>query len=141
MTEADVIQPSASIASTGKGIRYIQNWIYGYSGLVSALTSPQTVLDFTSNAGVIVGVIQLNSAIDDDNMSLSLASSLNIQLNGVSVAILGAGADDAFPPSKSERTDIIIPPLTVVSMILDTTGVQADRFASATITGRVYGAT
>ena len=140
MPEPDIIPISASVASTGKNIRYIGKWIYGYSGLFSAQTSPQTVFDFTSGSGIIVGVIQLNSAVDDDNSSLSLASTLNIKFNGVSIALLGAGADDAFPPSKSERTEVIIPPFTEVSMILDTTGTQADRYASATITGRVYGA-
>ena len=56
MTEADVIQPSASVASTGLGIRYIGDYAYAYSGPVAANNTETALLDFTSGSGVFVGV-------------------------------------------------------------------------------------
>ena len=56
MPETDTIPVSASIASTGTGIRYIGDYAYAYSGIVQASGSDTTALDFTTGSGVIVGV-------------------------------------------------------------------------------------
>ena len=53
MPETDVIPTSASVASTGLGIRYIGDYAYCLSGTFDANTNQQTVLDFTSGAGFI----------------------------------------------------------------------------------------
>ena len=52
MTEASV-QPGASIASTGTGIRYIQNWVYAMSGVKSVDNNETDLLEFTTGAGLI----------------------------------------------------------------------------------------
>ena len=48
------IQPGASIAATGLGIRYIGNYAYAYSGPVAAdnTAGGTALLDFTSGSGV-----------------------------------------------------------------------------------------
>ena len=56
MPETDTIPVSASIASTGKGIRYIGGFAYAYSGPVAADNTATALLDFTSGSGVFVGV-------------------------------------------------------------------------------------
>ena len=54
MTEADVIQPSASVASTGKGIRYIGEYAYAYSGSLAVGTGAfEDLLEFTTGSGII----------------------------------------------------------------------------------------
>ena len=54
MPETDTIPVSASVASTGLGIRYIGDWAYANSGWLSVATGADTVLlDFTSGAGMI----------------------------------------------------------------------------------------
>ena len=57
MPETDTIPVSASIASTGKGIRYIGDHAYAYSGAVALdnTTDENTYLEFTSGSGYIVG--------------------------------------------------------------------------------------
>ena len=54
MPEPDTIPVSASIASTGPGIRYIGDYAYANSGWLAVATGADTVLlDFTSGAGMI----------------------------------------------------------------------------------------
>ena len=55
MPETDVIPTSASVASTGSGIRYIGDYAYAYSGLAQTegLNSPVTRLEFTTGSGLI----------------------------------------------------------------------------------------
>ena len=59
MPDTDTIPVSASIASTGKGIRYIGDYAYAYSGALAAAGSPGTdYLDFTTGAGLIIANVQ-----------------------------------------------------------------------------------
>jgi len=108
MTAADV-QPSASVTSVGKGIRYIGKYCYAYSGLFVGDTDPNTVLDFTSGSGLIVGRIQLNAPVDDDNPTVGTETTCNIQFNGIAISILKAttGASDNAPGSIDQP--VIIP--------------------------------
>ena len=56
MPDTDTIPVSASVASTGLGIRYIGDFAYAYSGPVAADNTATALLDFTSGSGVFVGV-------------------------------------------------------------------------------------
>ena len=61
MPETDTIPVSASIASTGKGIRYIGDYAYAYSGALVLETSLIDFLNFTTGTGFIVGKVQINA--------------------------------------------------------------------------------
>ena len=56
MPETDTIPVSASVASTGKGIRYIGDYAYAYSGTdaITAAAGETTKLEFTTGSGLIV---------------------------------------------------------------------------------------
>ena len=59
MPETDTIPVSASVASTGKGIRYIGNRFYAYSGAIATADSELVHLEFTvQGSGFIVGRMQ-----------------------------------------------------------------------------------
>ena len=58
MPETDTIPVSASIASTGKGIRYIGSHAYAYSGSVGVDNNETTLLEFTTGAGYITAIFQ-----------------------------------------------------------------------------------
>ena len=139
MTEADVIQPSASIASTGKSIRYIGQHAYAYSGLVSAGAIQDTdyiLLDFTTGPHYIVCKINFyyaDSAVFNDFR-------YKAKLNGLEVISyeVKTGQD---PSSNSEWKPFIIPPLSRVELTAANTETAAGRNQTATLTGRVYGAT
>jgi len=120
------------------GLSVIGDHCYGYTGLYAANTTPVSALNFQTGAFYVVGSVQLNAAVDDDNASLSNACTLLIKFNGISVGLLRAGADDAFNQDDSVSMNIVIPPLTTVEVSIDSTGTQADRYLSGVIVGRVY---
>ena len=133
MTEADVIQPSASIASTGKGIRYVGNWAYAYSGIIAVSNSEKTLLDFTSGAGVIVmqGEAFNPSQSNDDLI-------FKIYMNDVIVqADTMWNVQFYYGPTGP---NLIIPPLTHVKVTCENLTAATNRDVNYLLTGRVYGA-
>ena len=124
------------------GLSVIGAHCYAYSGLYAANTTPVSALNFQTGAFYVVGSVQLNAAVDDDNASLTNICSLNIKFNGISVGLISSGSDDTDVNTKSAPKsvlmNIVIPPLTTVEVSIDSTGDQADRYLSGVITGRVY---
>jgi len=129
MAEASVT-PEASIASVGKGIRYIGNWVYAYSGMFPS-AYPSTYLEFTTGSGLIVAEFNLLYFTDaGDNAEYT------IKLNDVNV--FGAFATSATtPPLGLNHVRIILPPFTKVEGI---GSVGSNRTRGFLMTGRVYGA-
>jgi len=142
MPHTDVIPTSASIASTGLGIRYIGEHAWCMSGTFVASESTQTCLDFTSGAGYILADFQLNAAICVVNSSCvggGYTQGFAIKFNGVVVALVKSNAiQEDMPTTGIQR--LIIPPLTqvIVTVISD----SADNSFASTVnmSGRVYGA-
>lgn len=137
MSEADV-QPSASVASPGLGIRYVGNHAYAYSGLLPVSADTVTVLSFTSGSSYLVGEFQVNAGYDDDDAAAAATPTLaNIIFNGNSIALVGCGGQtpDRRPSSISQK--VVIPPLTEVVVTLDSTA-TSDQYYSMTLIGRTY---
>ncbi len=134
MTEADVIQPSASIASPGLGLRYIGNWAYAYSGAVEDAASggPDTdCLDFTSGSGIIVARVNWST-----NYAGNEDMHLLINLNEIAVYQSALTTSNSV---QDQPIDIIIPPFTRFNFKWGITTVTKNL--SVLLTGRVYGAT
>ena len=138
MTEADVIQPSASIASTGKGIRYIGEHVYALSGAIesggSASSADTSYLNFVSGAGYIVAKINwLNNQTSDtaDNF-------INIKFNDVTVFAgrFKTGSDANHQNPKTLH--LLIPPLTKFEFLFDSSAAAVSN--TVVLVGRVYGA-
>ena len=133
MTEADVIQPSASIASTGPGIRYIGQYCYAYSGALILTADLSDYLSFTSGTGIIVGKVQINA----DWAGIAGNTLYNqIYLNEQLVIFERDTGNDYVPGAPVIH--FIIPPLTKFQLQMK--AAAAPTYASATFTGRVYGA-
>ena len=135
MTEADVIQPSASIASTGPGIRYIGNSAYAYSGQINTLSNNTalTYLDFTTGAGYIVGYFHFSiDVLTGDDMTF------NITFNDLTIWEQRYGNTD---PAEFQQwpARLVIPPLTAVKLLITDHSSNAVPVC-AIFTGRVYGA-
>jgi hypothetical protein len=138
MTEADVIQPSASIASTGKGIRYIgKDHCYAFSGAVSATNAYATILEFTTGSGFILAQFQCEIAHDYTGDNQSFRFHFN------DVIVQHYVVTGAVPNGFGASTPVIflIPPFTkvLVDGRNESSADPYDRFV--TLTGRVYGAT
>ena len=109
MTDTDTIPVSASIASTGKGIRYIGDYAYAYSGVITSAgagSADTTYLLFTTGSGLIVGQIRISNADSGNGERFG-----QILLNDIVVIDLKS---DTAPDWSSSvyPLDIIIPPFT-----------------------------
>ena len=136
MPHTDVIPTSASIASTGLGIRYIgspNGHIYGYNE--AAVTQSETdIFSFTSGSGYIMGALQINYAADQSENAL-----YKIYFNNVRIQswVVPGGTQS---PAPEQPLLLLIPPLTIVLVtgILLSGGSPRTHYGS--LTGRVYGA-
>ena len=135
MPHTDTTPVSASIASTGKGIRYIGDFCYAYSGLIDADNNETTYLDFTSGSGYIVGKLQWYTD------SASTANfELKIYLNNIVII-----ASESFNLTTNEPLgyapiEIIIPPTNIFKATLINTQTTDLRSSTISLTGRMYGA-
>ena len=132
MPHTDTTPVSASIASVGKGIRYIGNWVYGYSGSVSVDTSETDLISATSGSGLIVAkwhpFYQTSSA-----NNFAFYAYLNKDL----VQYVEVTSSEADTPYTG--LSIIIPPFTILELKSKNLAAGSHNML-ATITGRVYGA-
>ena len=138
MTEADVIQPSASIASTGKGIRYIGNWAYAFSGKEIINATNADLLDFTTGSGFILADIQWGGdGVDSGQITYT------IEINGVNVMYKRCPAGGSDPRNDFEigttRVKMLIPPFTRFVLNIDN-GTAVNYDCTVWLSGRVYGA-
>ena len=135
MRETETTLVSASIASTGKGIRYIGNYAYAYSGVIGVADSTVELLNFTTGAGILKTHTQFFYAEDSRD---SEDIRYRVKLNGAVVqqGIIGVSDFEAWVYGFL----LIIPPFTEV--ICDALNVvsSSTRNQAVTITGRIYGA-
>ena len=140
MTEADDIQPSASIASTGKGIRYIGEYCYAYSGVIDlAGATTATQLEFTTGSGLISGEYTFGADANDIDSNAYLGFLIylnNILMYQRSLRAASSGNWNIFGPLP-----LIIPPFTTVKVESETTDSGGTTHTYGDFTGRVYGAT
>ena len=139
MPHTDVIPTSASIASTGLGIRYIGNRAYALSGALSSDTSNVIHLSFQLGAGFFVGRITCNGAIEIANPNVGRTTIFQVSLNGEVVSLMKTDSVEEDQPA-TVYTDIIIPPNTQVEVVARSDSATAERLTSVIMTGRVYGA-
>ena len=132
------VQPEASTASTGLGIRYIGQHCFALSGTFSASTNPQTTLEFTTGAGYIVGRFQFSGMFDPATAAIGSTGGCLITFNGIDTLILKVDGTEEDMPSFSFE-DVIIPPFTSVKAVIDSSSNDADRVGTVNLSGRVYG--
>jgi len=133
------VQPSASVSATGLGIRYVEKFVYAFSGMHNVASTNVEHLSFTSGSGVIVGKISCMGSVDTTNPGLGGVTAFTITFNKVITFKIktDTGAEDM--PSV-QTVPIIIPPFTLVEVNADSDNSDVGLETSATITGRFYGA-
>jgi len=139
MAEPDVIPTSASIASTGLGIRYIgggTGHAFAYSGQIAvtaAGSADTTVLNFTTSSSYFLGkVTQQNNDAGGDQLFFRL------KMNGQTVMYtVWDSASTSGPGLPSQPWPLIIPPYTKVEVIVGCSSGVKDF--TVQIVGRVYG--
>lgn len=130
------VQPNASVAATGLGIRYIGKFAYGYSGIVGCDNNDTIMMEFTTGSGFIdMKVLVCNS------VSLSTGDDFrySVYLNDViCTQWYGLGVQD--PLAGRNPLPFLIPPFTKMTIRADNQGGTAKRDHTVNIVGRVYGA-
>ena len=130
------VQPEASTVSTGKGLRYVGNWIYGFSGLVTVQNSPVALFETTTGSGLIVCQIGMFTS-DSSSNNAEIVVSLN-DIKVIAFEVLNTTQGDylnGFAPM-----DLIIPPFTKFELTAVNTTSSSEMSWYSTLTGRVYGA-
>ncbi len=129
------VQPSASVAATGLGIRYIgDEHCYAYSGGVTDAGTGGAnaiLLNFNSGSGLINGKLQFET-----NSIFSQTYFLDVIFNDQSIYDVSWDAS----PGKIFHSPLylIIPPFT--SVVVKWGMTNDTRIGFAVFTGRVYGA-
>jgi len=127
------VPPEASVVQVGKGIHYVGNWAYAYSGIRASAPDPNDALflDFTSGAGFIVADLQcFNHATNGAGNNLQYQVFLNDNM-----VIAQTNFDQNNPYN---RLRMVIPPFTRFVVKVDNLSGSTDD-ASISLTGRVYG--
>lgn len=128
------VQPGASVAAPGLGVRYISDWAYAFSGLVGVDDNETALLEFTSGSGLIVGNIQCNLVADtaDDQK-------YTIYINDI--AIMGYITLGAQQSTDSNNVmQILIPPQSLFKVTAINATDSSTNNNAASLVGRVYGA-
>ena len=135
MPHSDTIPVSASIASTGKGIRYVGNHVWANSGLVSVTNVAGTLLSFSTAPSYILAEIMFfyDSVAQADNIKYI------IYLNNQIVYSIQLNQATTDPGAQTPLT-ILLPPTTTVKMTAYNLTDTDSQDVGATLTGRVYGA-
>ena len=136
MPHTDTTPVSASIASTGKGIRYIGDYAYAYSGMVFCDDTATPLIEFTSGSGIIVCNFQFNYG-QNVNEKFEFAINLN------SIQVQEYSQNSSSDPAASAPHNLIpliIPPFTFVQATAQNKSASTARVMVCTLTGRVYGA-
>ena len=133
MAEASV-QPEASIASTGKGIRYIGDYCYAYSGSLAVNNVETTLLEFTTGSGFIRAIFQFYyPEIIADDYEYSIYFN-DVVVGGHNVAESYRNMNPGLP------MHFIIPPFTKVKGTAINQENTNSNNQQLVLTGRVYGA-
>ena len=133
------VQPAASVAATGLGIRYIGEHCYANSGAYTAANSSQTVLDFTTGSGYIVGKLVVTAPIKEAEASNGRVNAYVLNYNGQEVYTTKCESANEDQPA-TDKAPILIPPFTTVTLTVTSDASASEFMHTAQIIGRVYGA-
>ena len=132
------VQPSASVAATGLGIRYIGDHCLGFSGQIALANDSVDQFNFTSGSGYMDMIYNFgfNYSAVADSKNIGFTISLNsIEIMEMITELKpGAGRDlDVTTPFY-----FLIPPFT--NVIIQGTTNDAGINVYGVLRGRVYGA-
>ena len=136
MALAEELPPDASIATTGLTLRYVGEWVYAYSGVITLEGGNETeLLGFRSGSGIIVADVIFYYA-GDSNYSVLYKGKLNTEV----VTQFLLGGNDIAGRQTGAPMPILIPPYTDCSFTADNVSNTSNVSQALTIIGRVYDA-
>jgi len=139
MLEASV-QPEASIASTGFGIRWVGERCYAYSGSYNVDTTAFTMLKWDSGALGVKGTFYGYGPIkfDSTNINTGKFGGFQISFNGQVIALMKADTSQ-HDMGQVMQFRAIIPPQTIVLVEGLSNVTDAGFVMECTFTGKAIG--
>ena len=134
----DPVQPAASVAATGLGIRYIGEHAYAYN-IVGSDTDPQTVLEFTTGSGYILCKAYFTGPTKFSDPNEGREANWQLSFNDIIIAHVHTDTSEG-DITESGALKFLIPPFTAVKLEIDVNDVSASYQNAVLLTGRVYGA-
>ena len=132
--EPEAVPANASVASTGLGIRYVQDWAYASSGKIGCNNTGATLLEFTTGTGIIVAHLEMFNWGDvSTNEDMSFLFSLNDE--DVGYVRLGSSVEHYRNPIK-----MLVPPFTKFKVFGKNEASTSANSLAVLLSGRVYGA-
>jgi len=131
------IASNASFSGAQKGLSFVLDRVYAYSGLVQVASTDTEQLSFQSGKQVIVGSISCYGSVDDSNPGLGSITAFTISFNGVKLFKIKTDTENEDMPSV-QTVPLIIPPLTKVIVNADNNNADAGLRTAVSIAGRVY---
>jgi len=122
---------------TGTSLNYIGDHAYAYSGKFAASQTIQTVLQFTTGTSYLVGTINFNGYVDDDEPGSRNAGNCQVSFDSQGVILMNTGTQAVDAPTETS-SKILIPPYTSVLVEIESDATAADQYATVSIIGRVY---
>jgi len=136
MPETDTIPVSASVASTGKSLRYAgNNLVYAFSGIIGCSNVETTLLQFTTNghSATVLKVFFNYALVGGDDFQY------RIRFNDTVVQTFFVDSATGNNSPYYALT-VVAPPLTEVKCTATNATGSATRNQICSISGRVYGA-
>jgi len=132
------VQPNASVAATGLGIRYVGQYAYAMSGTTSVDQNETVLLQFTTGVGIIDADFGFWYATAVGGGNIGDDYLFRILFNDALILTQNMNASkEIYLPNYPK---LIIPPLTFVTVSAQNSTDSSANAISATVTGRVYGA-
>lgn len=129
----------ATFLGPNKGLSILAGHSYAFSGTYESVDGSQTMLDFTTGKEVHVGTFSFNAPVRFAGASAGGIAVYQISFNGVVVAL--GKSDSGAPDYVYQGTqEVIIPPLTHVTLKARCDENTANELITATFSGRVYDA-
>lgn len=128
------VQPSASVAATGLGLRTVGDHCMAYSGLVSCDDNETELLNFNSQSGYIVAQVDFNYAESQQDIFR-----MKVYFNSLVVQAFIAYGKLNYKDSSENPIPLIIPPNTEVKCTGQNIDNSNARDQIVSLTGRVYG--
>jgi len=132
------IGANAIFSGPQKGLTFIGDYCYAYSGAINGTNSFTSYLSFQTGKALIVAKIQYNGAPDPSDPSTGGQSICRITFNGQIVAYMKASTNSPDDSANIVNT-MVIPPLTQVDIDV-VTAANSSFQGNVVLSGRVYDA-
>ena len=127
---------NAQFVAPQKGLTIIGDHAYAFSGAFGSTTSSQTMLQFTTGDGYIVGKLTMSGAVSFASVG-GLKTAFQVSLNGnvIALSLFDNQTDHA---SSLNRLNILLPPYSTVTVECDSDDTNAGAKSTAVFVGKVY---